>query len=323
MTEATIQKPISLPQAAGHGRAIHAALLIAILIFAAAVRLHGLTRLSFWFDETATVEIIHTPWPRLLHHLIGTENTPPAYYLFLKTWTELFGDSDFLVRLPSVLAGIGSILLLYRFTAYCVGRSEALIAAALMSASRYHIWYSQEARVYIFMLLLAIWSCDEFVRMLDEPPNWRRDLRYWIATLLLVYSHLFAALVVAAKIVQFAWRKILGRETPLEVGRFVQLQLAVWIPFAMWGQVLSFWLQNHMGGSWIAPVSWVDITDSYWQYIGNASVTGILIFATLAVIGAARRDVRRRLPLLLSLLLLPVVLPVGVAVFTSPIFTPR
>jgi hypothetical protein len=270
-----------------------------------------------------TIEIVRTPWPRVLRTIMRTENTPPAHYLFIKAWCEVFGVSEWSMRLPSALAGVACVWFIYHLSAHLIGKNEALLSAALMAVSGYQVWYSQEARTYVFMVMLALWSCDEFVRMLDQPPKWSRELRYWIATVLLLYSHLYGVFAIAAQFVYYIFRQILGPKPIIPWGKWLQLQLAVWIPFAMWMPVLMQWARVRAGGFEIESASAQDITESYWRYIAFDNRWSILLVVTFVVLGAARRESRRALPLILSLLLLPVVIPVVGSILSYPLYYPR
>jgi uncharacterized membrane protein len=59
--------------------------------------------------------------------------------------------------------------------------------------------YAQEARAYALMLLLALWSCELFVRLIERPPTRRREVAYVIVTALLLYAHLYGIFVIAAQ----------------------------------------------------------------------------------------------------------------------------
>jgi hypothetical protein len=304
-------------------RKIRAAILALILLFAAVVRVYGITRLSVWFDECATIDIVQTPWSSVLNKIKSTENTPPAYYLFLKCWCDFAGTSEWAIRLPSALMGVASVWLLYRLTSYCIGPNEGLIAAALMAASRYHIWYSQQARSYVLMILLALWSCDEFVRMLDALPKWQRELRYWIANVLLLYAHLYGVFAIVAQGVYYLFRKAFGPKPKLPPAKFAQLLLAIGICFAMWLPVLKHWYQTRAEGFWIEQVGMLQVARSYLLYSCNQSEIVLFVICALVAFGAFRRDLRSRLPLILSLLLLPVLVPVEVSMLTHPLYDPR
>jgi hypothetical protein len=298
-------------------------LLLAVLVFATVVRLHGLTRDSLWFDEALTATLIQAKWSQIIKAIISAEQTPPFYFLLMKVWTGLVGISDWTLRFPSVVFGVVTIWQTYRLAAYCAGKTEGIIAAALMSASRYHIWYSQEARTYTLMLMLALWSCDEFVHMLKEPRRVGREARYWLATTLLLYSHLYGVFVIAAQVVHWCIHRLIDRNLQLRLSMFVQLMLAVALAFSPWIKPVWYWLNNVAPSFWMSKTSIHDIADTYFLFTGAAVIWPLLVLVALVVIGCARRDTARWLPLWLTLLLAPVVVPVMISVLKRPMFLHR
>ena len=304
-------------------RRIHAAMLAIILLFAASVRIVGLSHNSLWFDECATLDIVRTPWPGLLHQVMGSENTPPGYYIFLKAFCEVFGTSEIALRLPSG-AGGGCVDLVSLSPVCLLHRSqEGLIAAALMSASRFHIWYSQESAHVHVHADAGAWSATSSWRMLDEPPKWKRELRYWIATVLLLYSHIYAVFVLAAQAIYYTSR-YLGHDKPaIKPPRLAQLQLAIWIPFAMWFPVLWHWYKARSRGILDSRRHAGEHRAILFGLSARSQAPTLFVVAALVILGAMRREMRRGLALFLSLLLLPVVVPVIVSMLTHPLYTPR
>jgi mannosyltransferase len=74
-------------------------------------------------------------------------------------------------------------------------RRVALITAALFTFNAYSVRYSQEARSYALFLLLATLSSAFLVAWLREPSR-RNRLGYIFASVLAVYSHLYALLLI-------------------------------------------------------------------------------------------------------------------------------
>src|ERR1051326_1782992 len=78
-----------------------------VLAAAAAMRFYGLTRQSAWADELWTLLITDPAlsfaefWRRVV-----ADTHPPLYYLLMRGWSELFGQSDFAARLPSAVFGV-------------------------------------------------------------------------------------------------------------------------------------------------------------------------------------------------------------------------
>ena len=63
---------------------------------------------SFWIDEVMSAAVIEEPWDILVTRVGFSDVHPPGYYLFLKSWSALFGTSDVALRALSWLASIGA-----------------------------------------------------------------------------------------------------------------------------------------------------------------------------------------------------------------------
>ncbi|MUG95426.1 phospholipid carrier-dependent glycosyltransferase [Scytonema sp. UIC 10036] len=94
------------------------------------------------------------PWSTP-HH-----KTPGPYWLIASAYT-LFGINETSVRLPSAMAGILSVLLLYEIGRILLGKKVGWLAAAILSVEFLWLQYSRLGTPdvpMIFLVLLAIWS---------------------------------------------------------------------------------------------------------------------------------------------------------------------
>ena len=123
-----------------------------IVVVGAIVRLHGLGEASLWLDEAASVQFAGLPWSTLW--LSGYDNAPPVYYSLLKL-ALLFGDSEFAVRLPSMVFGVLTIPMVYRAGQLLAGSWAGLGAALFFALSASQVEYSQEARAYSLLIFAA------------------------------------------------------------------------------------------------------------------------------------------------------------------------
>jgi len=131
------------------------------------------------------------------------EITPPLY--FVAAWlTTHLGQSVFLLRLPSLIAGGLSIPVIYRLGTQTVGRRPALVAAALATGSPFMVYYSTEARAYAVMMLLVMGST---LAMLAAAET--RRTRWWVlyavCSCAAVYTHLTCAFVLGAQFLWLVW----------------------------------------------------------------------------------------------------------------------
>ena len=180
--------------------------LLGILLLAAVLRIPGYTE-SVWIDELYSSNIF-VGEPLTLLKTIYSDIHPPLYALFAHFWNQAVGsDREIWLRLPALLCGLGTIVLVWRLGMLFVDASAGLMAAALLAMSPVHIWYSQEARSYsmtLFLLLLAILS---YYRLLQG-----RRMRCWTAVFslalsCLVFTHYYNLVFAGLLLVLTATRK--------------------------------------------------------------------------------------------------------------------
>jgi uncharacterized membrane protein len=109
---------------------------------------------SLWLDEAASVVIASLPIKTLFASLAGDFH-PPLYYLLLKPWLSIAGQTEWLLRSPGILIGTLTIPALY----YLVKQTKlkvATLAALLLALNPLHIYYSGELRMYALSALLAV-----------------------------------------------------------------------------------------------------------------------------------------------------------------------
>src|SRR5690606_31293576 len=81
---------------------------------------------------------------------------PAGVQVFLFYWIKLFGISEAAVRLPFVIAGILSVLLVYLIAKRWFNETVALLSAAAIAFLEFPITYSQLARPYASGLLFSL-----------------------------------------------------------------------------------------------------------------------------------------------------------------------
>jgi len=198
------------------------ALLLATIMLGLAVRLYALDGDGLWIDELRNATISQLDLLTIPGHLAATDCHPPLLFVVTKLATALWGNSDFVVRLPAALLGAASILLAYKAGALIWGRCEGLIGAFLLSINVYHISYSQEARNYSPMVFLALLSLIFLLLALKRGRK-----RWWflfaVCASLNLYTHDSAFLVLASEALFAAW--VVGEGWHSSMHRPVQARL--------------------------------------------------------------------------------------------------
>ncbi len=110
---------------------------------------------SLWLDEATTALVAKMSLSNIFTKFLPGDFHPPLYYLVIKYWTILFGNSEISLRIPSILFGLGTIYFTYIIGKKIFDKKTGLLGAMLLATSGLSIYYSQEARMYGLVALLV------------------------------------------------------------------------------------------------------------------------------------------------------------------------
>lgn len=158
-----------------------------ILLVGLFLRLINLNQ-SLWLDEAINVNVARSiDFLSLITKYSFSDFHPPLYHLILKSWISAFGASEIAVRIPSVIFGLGTVLMTYLIAKNLFEKKTALIASTLIATAPLHIYYSQEARMYMLAAFLSSLSVYFFIALLkkDNILNW---FGFIASTAVMLYS---------------------------------------------------------------------------------------------------------------------------------------
>ena len=169
-------------------------LLLFIVILGLGLRLYTLDR-SLWLDEV----ISFNSQKDFQRHLSNIYEPMHLYFVILH-FSTLLGNSEIIMRLPSVIFAIFSILLMYKIGKLYFGKAkEGLIGAFLLSISTMHIQHSQEARYYSLTTFLSLFTFFLLYKAVKE-----KDKKLWVltifSTILAVLSHYYMIFILLIEI---------------------------------------------------------------------------------------------------------------------------
>lgn len=200
------------------------------------LRLFHLEHFELWVDEAATWWFSRMVWHGDLASAALQEPTPPVYYALIGLLTQVLGEADWVLRLPSVLAGVAAVPVVFylgcRLFEGDAGRRIGWLAAVLLAVHPLHVFYSREARVYPLLLLLTTLLFLTLWRAL-EMERWRS---WWPFTLVLTaicalhVSGYFLGVAVGLQILLCA-RSHRGRAQGLAAAAIAGLAL---LPYTLW-----------------------------------------------------------------------------------------
>lgn len=151
---------------------------VAIVFFAAALRIPGLASRSLWLDEAYSAWFSALPLGELWHSVPQYETHPPLYYTLLKGWRWLFGASEAGLRSLSLAASVATVLSVSLSGRLLKlgreGEAVSLLAGLLLAMNAGNIKYAQEARPYALETLavtIAIIAAARLVTMVYRQPG--------------------------------------------------------------------------------------------------------------------------------------------------------
>lgn len=231
---------------------------------------------SLWVDEIYT---LRTVVDEGLAYIILVQPIqdphPPFYYVVVDLWTTFVGTSAVTIRFVSLVASVASIPLVYAVGDRLYDRRVGLFAALLFAVSPFYVWYAREARMYALLTLLGLLSVYAMLSWLAGAEEWWRERwGYALASVALIYTHAFGALLVLAQNVYVV--VFLGEDDADEewFAGWIRIQAVV-------GAASIPWFYNLLGGmfgagrfennvTWIPPVTPATLWKILGSYVGRS-----------------------------------------------------
>ena len=158
---------------------------------------------SVWLDEAISVSYAREGFGQFLHTVSHRDPNMGLYYLLLRPWIAVFGESESAIRsLSAVFAAlaVGAVAVLGR---RLFDRWTGLVAGLFLALNAFFVEYAQTARSYTLVVLLVVLSSYFFVAELERPSR-AFAVGYVVSSALAVYAHYFAVYVLVAQLLTLA-----------------------------------------------------------------------------------------------------------------------
>ena len=314
-------------------------LLVFVLILAFVMRMIVVGQ-SFWLDEAIGALVVKER--NLVDIAINFpkgDNHPPLYYMLLEIWSNIFGYSEIALRSLSVLFGVGSVFVTYKIAQLItshksqITHSFSAATALLLATSGFHIYYSQEARMYMMAAFFASLSIYSYMMVLRKMQN----IKYWAIFSLSIVALAFTDYVPVFLLPIFWvyplivkkdkrwWKIFIASHTPLLVFGIL------WLPTLLYQSQRGRWLlqtlpawRNVAGGATLkqAVLVWTKFVLGRISLIDKGFYYSIVVLASapfVYLLYKAWRKKRGEIQLVWMWLLIPLVLGF-VASFMFPAF---
>jgi mannosyltransferase len=251
---------------------------VALVLLAAAVRLHDLGARSLWFDEAFTVVVTRLPLRESLAALITLGAYSPFYYLLLRPVVAILGQSEFAYRFLSAFFGILTVPLLYRVGCRWLGQRAGSLAALALSICPFHLLYSQDGRMYAMMGFFSLAAMGCFERIL-RGGKW---LPFILCSALAYLSHYAAVFLIYVQLVCLL--PSLRRQRLFR--RWFAAQVVALLPLAPWIilYLCANWETRALGIGWIPRPDGLALLRTLWNFSSGDTDTwtvGVVALAAL------------------------------------------
>ncbi len=145
---------------------------------------------SLWLDEASTLTFARRSLMGIWETTVSGEFNPPLFY-WLEHCMLVFGESEFVLRFIPALLGASTIPVFYLIGKEFKDKNTGVIAAALLTFSPFHLFYSQDARAYAPMLFFVSLALLFYLRALrsGEVRSWAL---FGIFSALAFWTHFYA-----------------------------------------------------------------------------------------------------------------------------------
>ena len=169
----------------------------------------------------------------MFSQIIKTDIHPPFYNLLLHFWI-VPNSSEWYVHLLSALFSIVTIWIVYLIGKNLFSQKVGIIASLITSISSYQIYYAQEARLYVLITLLCMFSLLTLIYVLKNPA-----IKTWmllcIINILALYTYIYSIFFIIAESVIAIW---FSKSTKSSMKMILPTMLVTCLAFVPWILVL-------------------------------------------------------------------------------------
>jgi 4-amino-4-deoxy-L-arabinose transferase-like glycosyltransferase len=341
----------------------------ALTVVGLLLRRYHLGAESLWFDEADLVRRARQPVSSLLEAFTEAGENGPLYTLMLHYWLSaidalpplasilhrLFGPNDeALVRALSALFGAAAIPPMYWLAQRVAGVGAGVLATILLTVNPFHIWHSQDAKMYTLLVLMTLLTSVLYIDALERnsPRLW---LGYVVATWIMLTVHSLSGLVLLAQLAATPFLENRNQKSEIRAIRntnrwlrWAWAMLLIFIPLfpIAWLRLAALVTGTADVGGWYTPTGLGDILTTIfitfavnragqpWEILGAAAMAGFALIGVVAFWrGRTTPDEQSKIqtpnskigstwPLVLSLWLVPI-LVFWLITLRLPLFQPR
>lgn len=168
---------------------------------------------SLWLDELGSWWVVHDGLGDTVRRALEYHGQSPLYYS-IAWFVAQVSSSEVVLRLPSVIAGFLSLVLVHRLATRLVDRKAALSSVVAFAGFGTAAFAFSDMRPYGLAIFLLTWSALAIVRWLDSGRA-MHGVAVAVLAAAVVWGHFIFALALTGH-VAYAVVRIRRRDTPVQ-----------------------------------------------------------------------------------------------------------
>ena len=265
-----------------------------IVGFAFCLRLYAATGTYFNPDEALHYELINQPSAFLAYKASLTNAHPPLLYLIIYFW-HILGHSEWMLRMPLVLAGTGFCWFLFKWMTSILGKTAGMIGLIVAALCPALVTISAEVRQYALLLLCmaaALYFLERAFAERSAGRMWSFSVWLYLAILSHYSAVFFAGSLGLYCLVRFADgklpRKLLiawgsGQAGALAIYGFLYITHVSKLndSIAAWDQPF-YGAHFHPQNGNLADFTWTQTSTIFYYLFQQPHVSWVMLFGFLA-----------------------------------------
>lgn len=222
---------------------------LCLLLIGSAVLIGGCFQNSIWFDEAYTVGLVSHSLPDLIR-LAAYDVHPHLYYVALKLFTLVFGNSVPVMRLFSAIGGVFCISLGFTHVRKGFGKSVGFWFSFCTAFCASTLVYALQIRMYTWAFYLVALTGIYAFRYFNDPEDKKSRTKFLVFSICAAYTHYFALFTVAAINVVTLVAKIKNKTGLKKWWADAAIQIGAYIP----GAAVFLYQISLDGAAWLTIV---------------------------------------------------------------------
>ncbi len=149
-----------------------------------------------WGDEAFSADLVRNSLDSMMYTIATAENHPPLYYLWLKLWAQVFGESGPAYHMASMTFFVAGVLLTATLVRKHFGKIPSAFFLVISGLAAPCLEYNVEIRMYglAFLSVAFCYYCAVRILQDNRPLSWAGMVLWGLVA---AYSHYYALVAVS------------------------------------------------------------------------------------------------------------------------------